>query len=189
MRVVSYLKRRMYMSKVTDRLKREDVPTEQTWDVTDLFANEEAWEKALGDLEGKVEEIVSFKNKLTSNAHTLLSALKTFEQFQENLIQVATYATLQISTDGTNNIHQSRMAKVYAEHAKLNAKIAFFESELLEIPANTLEQFYQDEPELKVYEKMLHDLLKKQQNMLEQNVEETLAAFGEQFDAPDIIFD
>ena len=177
------------MSKVTDRLKREDVPTEQTWDVTDLFANEEAWEKALGDLEGEVEEVVSFKNKLRSNAHTLLSALKTFEQFQENLIQVATYATLQISADGTNHIHQSRMAKVYAENAKLNAKLAFFESELLEIPTNTLEQFYQDEPELKVYEKMLHDLLKKQPYMLEPNVEETLAALGESLDAPYMIYE
>lgn len=184
-----YLERGIFMVESSIRLNRQEVPAEQTWDVTDIFANEQAWEQTLTQLETDAQAIVAFKTTLATDAATLLLALQTLEQFQEKLMQVGTYATLQISTDGANPDNQSRMAKVQAAYAKANAQIAFFDSELLEIPAETLEHFFQDTPDLEVYRKMLNNITKKKPYMLHPNIEETIAALGETLDAPYMIYE
>src|SRR5690625_6166997 len=158
---VFILERGIFMTKTTDRLKRQDVPAEQTWDITDLFADNEAWEHELESIKKDVKQVISFAKKLNTNGETLYKALKTLEQFQQRMIHIATYATLQISTDGTNSEHQGRMAKVSAVLAKIGAQLSFFESELLEIPKISLDQFLNDLPVLHVYQKLLNDIMKK----------------------------
>src|SRR5690625_5061632 len=162
---VFILERGIFMTKTTDRLKRQDVPAEQTWDITDLFADNEAWEHELESIQNDVQQVVSFATKLHTNGETLYEALKTLEQYQQHMIHIATYATLQISTDGTKSEHQGRMAQVSAVLAKIGAKLSFFESELLEIPKITLDQFFDDVPDLHVYQKMLNDIMKKKPNI------------------------
>lgn len=181
--------RGIFMTKITDRLKRQDVPAEQTWDITDLFADNEAWEHELESIQNDAQQVVSFATKLHTNGETLYEALKTLEQFQQRMIHLATYATLQISTDGTNSEHQGRMAQVSAVLAKIGAKLSFFESELLEIPKITLDQFFNDVPDLHVYQKMLNDIMKKKPYILAPNVEKTLAALGETLNAPYMIYE
>lgn len=179
----------MIMTKNTDRLQRQDIPKEQTWNITDLFINNEAWEQELDSIQNDVQQVVSFATKLGTNAETLHRALVTFEKFQQRIFHTATYATLQISTDGTNPEYQGSMAKVSAVLATIGAKLSFFESELLEIPQTKIDQFLEDEPNLQVYQKMLDDIMKKKPYALAPNVEETLSALGETLDAPYMIYE
>lgn len=173
---------------MTKRWKRSEVPVEQTWDLTDLFNSDEAWEDALQDLRESVKEVTTFKGKLATNAQTLLECLTTMENFEKKMIRVATYASLKSSADGSDPVNQANSAKVSTTLAHIGAQLSFVESELLTIPEKTIHQFLEEEQALETYRMMLEDILDKKPFTLSAETEEVVAALGEVHDAPYMIY-
>src|SRR5699024_9274672 len=171
------------------RLARQDVPTEQTWDLTDLFPSGKAWEKELAKVQEDVMNVTAFKGKLNKGAATLLRALEELEALQERLARVGTYAFLRISVDGANPETQAQAAKNAAAMAAIDAELSFFKSELLLMTADTIESFIAQEEKLQKYKKMLDDILEKKTFALAPDMEETLAALGEVHGAPKMIYE
>ncbi|HLR73950.1 MAG TPA: oligoendopeptidase F, partial [Virgibacillus sp.] len=174
---------------MAERLKRSDVPTEQTWDLTDLFTSHEKWEKELQAIQDDVHQVTQYKGKLGTDANTLLQCLTAQEEFQKRVIRVATYANLRSSADGADPDNQRDSAKVAAALAQISASLSFIESELLTISKETLQNFMSENPKLKTYQKMLDDVLEKKPYTFSPEIEETLAALGEVHDAPYMIYE
>lgn len=170
------------------RLTRSEVPTEQTWDLTDLFSSHGEWEKELEAVKKDITTVTDFKGKLAQDASGLLACLDTLSAYQERLIRVATYANLRSSADGSDPDNQRDMAKVSAALADIGAKLSFIDSELLTIPEDTIKQFLHQETKLQTYEKMLFDLMEKKTHTLAPEIEETLAAISEVHNAPQMIY-
>ena len=170
------------------RWHRSEVPTEQTWDLTDLFVSDEAWEKELSAVQEDVNEVAQYKNKLGTDAATLHACLSKLESFQERLIHVATYASLRSSADGSDPNNQRDSAKVASAMASIGTKLSFVDSELLTIPVETIEKFLKEEPQLLTYQKMLADIAESKPYTLTPEIEETLAALGEVHSAPYMIY-
>lgn len=168
----------------TKRTRRNEVPVEQTWDVTDLFATSADWENELQALVEDVSVVTQYKDKLGNDAKTLLSALQAQEAFSERLYRASTYATLLISADGSNPDYQAGAAKIAAAFANIGAQLAFFDSELLTIPKETIYQFVESETELFTYKKLLDDLIETGEHMLAPEIEGILAALDEVHSAP-----
>ncbi|MUV36573.1 Oligoendopeptidase F like protein [Lentibacillus sp. JNUCC-1] len=174
---------------MTQRLTRDQVPVEHTWDLTDLFQTHTDWEKELEALQKDVTTVTQFKGKLGESAQTLLEALQALEAYQKRLIRVGTYANLISSADGSDSENQAAAAKVGAAMAQISAKLSFFNSELLTVPADTLETYIKEKPELDTYKKMLDDVMEMKPYTLAPDIEETLAALGEVHDAPFMIYE
>lgn len=174
---------------MSKRLTRDDVSVEQTWDVTDLFADRLTWEAELVSIQEDVQTVTEYKGKLGDDAATLLGALKTLEAFQQRLVRVSTYAALQISSDGTNPENQAGSAKVAAAFAVIGAELAFFESELLTIPEEKINAFLEEEHGLQPYKKMLNDMMEKKPYTLAPEIEKVLASLSEVHDAPYMIYE
>ncbi|QGH33759.1 oligoendopeptidase F [Gracilibacillus salitolerans] len=174
---------------MSTRLQRSEVPNEKTWDLTDLFTSQEAWEKELEAIQSDVSEVTQYKGKLVSNATTLLKGLTAFENYQKRLIYVSTYAHLRASADGSDPANQRDAAKVASALASISAQLSFFQSELLTLSEEEMEQFLQEEEGLVTYKKLLTDTLEQKPYTLAPEMEETLAALGEVHDAPFMIYE
>ena len=74
-----------------------------------------------------------------------------------------------------------RSSKFSSTSAKVNSKLSFVNSELLELPVETLEEAMELSPDFKNY---LEKLIKKKEYQLHPEVEKTLAAFSSTFNAP-----
>ncbi len=175
------------MTAKNKRWTRSEVPTEQTWNLTDLFATEEDWEKELTAIQANVSDVTQYKGRL-NNAGNLLNCLVAMENFEKRLIRIGTYANLRASADGTDPKNQGDMSRVSAVMATLGAKLTFIESELLEYSMGVIEQFIANEPELETYRKMLEDIMEKKPFTLAPEIEETLAALGEVHSSPYMIY-
>lgn len=173
----------------TERMSRNDVPQEETWDLSDLFISRRDWEKELTAVQNDIDTVTQYKGKLGQDAKTLLAAAQAFEAYQKRLIRVATYANLRVSADGSDPENQADAAKVASAFADINAQLAFFESELLRMPKEKIERYIKDEPGLDTYRKMLHDMMDKKPYTLSPEIEETLAELGEVHDAPYMIYE
>ncbi|TRM11857.1 oligoendopeptidase F [Lentibacillus cibarius] len=173
----------------TKRKTRSEVPAEQTWDLTDLFASKEDWEKELNAIQANVSDVTQYKGRLTANAQNLLNGLQAYENFQKRLIRVSTYANLKSSADGSDPENQADSAKVASAMAAIGAKLAFVENELLQLTGEAIEHFISVEPALETYRKMLADILEKKPFTLAPEIEETLAALDEVHSAPYMIYE
>ncbi|QKY68523.1 oligoendopeptidase F [Lentibacillus sp. CBA3610] len=176
------------MATKAKRLTRSEVPEEQAWDLTDLFATKEEWENELSAIQANVSDVTQYKGRLTSSTENLLNGLQAQENFEKRLIRVATYANLKSSADGSDSQNQADSAKVSSVLAEIGAKLAFVENELLQLSNDAIEYFMSEEPELETYRKMLDDVLEKKPFTLAPEIEETLAALDEVHSAPYMIY-
>jgi len=170
------------------RWKRSEVPAEQTWDLTDLFPTTDDWEKELKSIQTDVAEVTELKGQLGSSATALLNCLHTADNFEKRIIRVATYASLRANADGSDPDNQKDSAKVSSALANIGAKLTFIESELLTLAPETIDQFIQEQPGLKTYQKMLYDIMEKRPYTLAPELEETLASLSEIHQAPYMIY-
>ncbi|GGA73670.1 oligoendopeptidase F [Ornithinibacillus halotolerans] len=170
------------------RLLRSEVPEEQKWDLTDLFATFEDWEKELQAVQEDITEVTKFQGKLGNDAKTLLECLQTLEAYEQRLVRVFTYASLKSSADGSDPENQRDSAKVSAAGASIGAKLSFVKSELLALPDGKIEQFLNEEENLKPYSKVLIDILEEKPHTLSPEQEEMLAALGQVHGAPYMIY-
>lgn len=172
----------------TQRKTRMEVPVEQTWDLTDLFSNQEAWVKEVQSIQNNVGTVTKYKGKLGQDEQTLLKCLQAAEALQKQIIKVSTYASLRSSSDGTNPSNQRDSAIVQAVLARVGAELSFLEPEILSIPTDKVQQFLERE-ELQPYKKLITDILDKKPYVLTPDIEGILAAFGEVHQSPYMIYE
>ncbi|WAA09228.1 oligoendopeptidase F [Fervidibacillus albus] len=173
---------------MTKRKKRSEVPVEQTWKLEDLFESNEAWEKALNEIEELIPSVTQYKGKLHEGAETLFNCLETKNSLSEKVILVATYANLRFSEDGSNPVNQANSGKLASVLAKLQTSLSFIESEILRLPDGIVEQYLEEHEGLQQYRIVLSDLLKKKPYMLNPETEEVLASLSEVHQAPYMIY-
>jgi len=171
------------------RLTRAEVPVELTWNLADLFPSAEAWEAAFASVEACLPTVTRFKGHLGEGAAVLLECLEAREALLEQYDRVATYARLRLAEDGTSPSHQAAFARAAALGARLGAALAFIPTELLSLPAGTLERYLAEEPNLEPYRKYLTDLAEQKPHTLSPETEEVLAALEEVTDAPYVIYE
>jgi len=176
------------MRAMKKRMTRAEVPIEQTWDLSDLFATEEEWEAALEQLQKEVHKVTQYKGRLGEGAQVLLACLDAEEELRQRMVRVSTYAYLRSSEDGTNPKNQANSSKVAAVMAEISAALSFIDSEILALPEGTLEEYLEREAGLETYRKNLTELLETRPHQLSPETEEVLAALGEVFEAPFTIY-
>ena len=165
-------------------LARADVPVAATWDLTDLFADEAAWEAEFQVVEAGHRALQAFQGRLHESAATLLQALCAVEDVQARLMRVATYANLRNAQDGTDAGHQAALARVQALYACAAAGSSFVDAEILAFPEGLLAAFRAAEPGLAGFDVHLDDLLAALPHRLGAEAERVLAALGEVLHAP-----
>lgn len=170
-------------------LMRSEVATELTWNLEDLFESEAAWSKELEAVANSVDTVTKYKGRLGENGKILLNCLVAKDALQERMMQVMTYAHLRQSVDGTNPEAQAASAKAGAVLSSIYAKLSFLESELLDLPEETLEKFIGEEPGLAEFQKTLSEAMERKPYRLSAEAEEVLAAFGEVHNAPYMIYE
>ncbi|MBD8069526.1 oligoendopeptidase F [Bacillus sp. PS06] len=163
---------------------RSEVPTEQTWNLSDLFETEAAWESELEAISNDLSTVTQYKGRIGESAKTLLDCLIARDKFSERVTRVMTYASLRQSADGTDPANQANSARVASLLSTIGASTSFICSEILELSNETMEAYIQEEPVLEEFSKTLNDLLETKPYRLSPEAEEVLAAFGEVLNAP-----
>jgi oligoendopeptidase F len=180
--------KRMGKSNMHTRLLRAEVPAESTWNLDDLFVQEDAWELEYQAVDDAGQALNVYQRKLADDAATLLSCLNTVESLRARLMRVSTFAHLRNAQDGTNPKYQAASARVSALQARVVASTSFVDSEILAFPIGLVEQFIASEPGLAAFEAYLNELLTLRPHRLDADTERVLAALGEVLNAPYMIY-
>ena len=170
------------------RLKRAEVAVDSTWNLSDLFGDEVAWEAEYQAVDEARLALAAYEGHLSGGAATLLACLDAMESVEARAMRVSTFAHLRNAQDGTNPQYQAAMARVSALHARVGASTAFIDSEILAFPDGLLERFMAAEPGLAGFAVLLNDLLELRPHRLGADTERVLAALGEVLHSPYMVY-
>lgn len=166
------------------RLSRNEVPVEQTWDLSALFESESAWANELESVQSLYKALTQYQGILVSTPQTLYTALTELESASIKLIQLGTYANLKQSEDGTNPKNQENSMKFAAVSTQALSSITFFESEITSMTETEYSTFFAEYPDLQVFKNYLDDIYKQKNHRLSAESEKVIASLGEVLNAP-----
>lgn len=169
---------------MNERLKRHEVDPKATWNLTDLFESKEDFLKALEDAKKNVENVKTYKGRLTVNASTLFEAIEALEQFIIRLSTLGTYTYLGQAVEGTCTEAQELSMTFGAAATSIQAELTFFDNEIMALTEDQYIGFFKDEPKLEVYRAYIENLYQQKKYKLSDDTEEALAALGEVTEAP-----
>lgn len=166
-------------------IHRNQVDPSKTWDLTDLFADSQTFEKALKTVEKKVEAFVEDYSGAIDTPVAIAECLIAYRQLAEDMSLLGTYAHLALSVDHTDGKNAMRRSQTLQKMAKMRSQLAFVESTLMATSDEGLREAATIDLGSKHY---LDNIIKDKAHALEPAVEKTLSAFGATFALPETVY-
>ena len=167
--------------------ERNEIPEEYTWDLRDIFPDDEAWFAEYRALLTVPEEIAAYMGTLGESAGRLLDWLKFSDEIGVRTEKLLGYASCKSDQDIADGGYQDMRSKAMACYVAIAGAASFSTPELLAIPDETLDRFYAECPALETYRRTLTQVRRMREHILSPAEEKLLAAAGEMAGAPDAI--
>ncbi len=166
---------------------RKDVELNDTWDLTKLFPNDEAWEIAFTDFESRIPGFEKFKGRLSESAATLRELLDYDSEVDRLGERMGNYAYLRTTEDQSNSDYQRMLGRFQNIATRAGEAASYIRPEILAIPDEQMRAFMES-PELELYRLMLERLIRYKPYTLGEKEEQLLAMQGEMAGATSKIF-
>ena len=120
---------------------RGETAQADTWDLSQLFAGDDAWNEALAEYEKMAERIPSFQGTLAQSAESLAAYLDFSRDFGILGERLYYYADLRQTEDEGAGAARTMCGKIVMAAAKAQAAAAWERPEILAIPERDMEAF------------------------------------------------
>ncbi len=162
---------------------RSHIDEKYQWDLSTVFATDDAWEAELASLDSDLENAKAYKGRLTASSNDLLAITESYLALSRRLEKLYVYASMKNDQDTTVAKYQEYQAKATAIYAKFSEIFAFYEPELMQLSKEAFEDFVAETPALSAYAHFFEQVFKRQPHVLSQAEEELLAGVQEIFGA------
>ncbi|QDU92974.1 oligoendopeptidase F [Lignipirellula cremea] len=157
---------------------RSEVPAADTWDLSQLYASEEAWEADFAKLQELIPGFAPFRGRLGESAAVLLELLVFDSQVDRLAERLGSYAFLKTTEDQANSESQRRVGRYQNLASKASEAASFIQPELMAIPDDQMQALLADET-LKDFRLALERSLRYKKYTLSEPEEKLLAMQGE----------
>ncbi|NLC05086.1 MAG: oligoendopeptidase F [Erysipelothrix sp.] len=165
-------------------IKRNDVPLEQTWDLTHIFKDEEAFQEAVDHMTDLAKQFKSnYEGKISQINETqeLVDVIESYQEIMTLYMHTSGYSYLATQTDMSDSKAQNRLGTISMLGSQVMSSLSFFESEL-----NVLDNdFLQQCAEKSKYRIFLEDIIKHKKHQLQPETEKVLQALQPVMSLPD----
>ncbi|MGB1926583.1 MAG: oligoendopeptidase F [Rubripirellula sp.] len=157
---------------------RDDVDVNDSWDLSSLYRDAEAWEKDFQHLDSLIPNFESYRGKLGESVETLVNALTFDSEFDRIAERVGTYAFLKTTEDQGNSDYQAMKARFQNLAVRAGQASSYMRPEIMAIPENAINEMLENE-ELERFRLQLQRLLRYRKHTLSDQEERLLAMQGE----------
>ncbi len=135
---------------------RNEAEERFTWDFSDIFADDAAWETAYRDADRMIDQIASIQGTLGNSAAAMKAGLDRVFAASEKAERVYIYSMLRLNADNGDAVYQAMHGRATNLTVKLSTACAFLDPEILSIDAKKLSDMQKD-PVLATYRHYLED--------------------------------
>jgi len=167
---------------------RDEISEAYKWDLNDIYANWQEWEKGLADLQAKMDKIIALKGTLGDGAEPLLNALSLQDDMNILAYRVYRYPQLTRDTDTRNQEISARLQQVQIMFARFGTATSWINPEILQIPWDTMKQWLDSTAGLAPYRFGLENLYRQQAHVLDEDKERLLSFYSQFNGTPQSIY-
>ena len=176
------------MSQQLTREEQERKYPNETWDLTTIFESDEAFEKALKEVESYLGKEEQFKGHLGDSAKTLYNALALEDEIGTQLEKVYVYAHLKQDQDTSNDKYTGFESRAHQLIIKISSAWSFLVPEILQIDEEKLESFIKSNDDLKRYAFELKLINEKRPHILDADKEKLLTQAQDALSTPENVY-
>jgi len=162
---------------------REEIEERYLWDLTDLFKDDDAWEKEFSNVKALAEQYKAYKGILTESSEILLAAIKLQETLSRSLTNVVTYARLKQDENTKLSTYQALVARSESLMTEVGEIMSFAVPEILKLDYETF-SILLEHPDLRMYTKHFQNLFRGKPHTLTEEIEGILAQTEEMAGVP-----
>ena len=124
-------------------------PNQITWDLTDLYQSQDAWNLQRKELIERVAKVKALSGTLAQNASSLADALDEISSLSKEVVRLYVYANLSSDTDLRNAEVRELLSLAAALYSDFQANTSFVNPELLKAGEDKILQYIHQEERLK----------------------------------------
>ena len=170
-------------------LSRESIDNKYKWNLSDIYANWESWEKDLENLKEIIKEIPTFETSITADEKKFIELIKLEEKIQRMIDKLYLYPYMLRDLDSKDVVAAEKMQiieHIYSEYSVISSWIV---PKILEIPKETMDKWIERNPELHEHRFGLSELYRLREHVLDKDKEKLLSYFSQYMGAVNDIYD
>lgn len=157
---------------------RAEAKKEFTWNFSDIFADDAAWEAAYKKAAEEVEKIPSLAGTLGKSVAGMKAAMDLITGVSQQVEVLYIYSMLRMNVDNGDPTYQAMNGRATNLLVRLSTVAAFVGPEILSIDEKKLAEMMAD-PALKTYRHALEDTDRMRKYTLDRHSEEMLAMLSD----------
>lgn len=167
---------------------RAEISDNYKWNLTGLYASDEAWREAFNQIQPKLDEVEKFKGTITQSATNLLKTLQYNSEISKESAKMYIYASMNSDLDTRNMKYTGMKQELQQLFSNFGAKAAFIEPEILTANWETIDGYIKQEPKLEEYRMGLQNMFRMKKHTLSEQEERIMALSGMVTNAPHAIY-
>lgn len=175
------------MSEVKKLRRRDEIPESDKWRIDKIYETTAKWNEELNKLKEEAPKLKDFEGKL-GNKEDLKAFLLLNEKLSRKLGKLYVYAHMRSHEDTSNPEMQSLVNKIDPYSAEFSSYTAYFVPEILSLKEGTIENFINEDKDLKQYKIYFEMILNEKPHILSKEVESVLASVSDCLGAPESIY-
>ena len=157
---------------------RAEAKKEFTWNFSDIFADDAAWEAAYKKAAEEVEKIPALAGTLGKSVGDMKAAMDLITGVSQQVELLYVYSMLRMNVDNGDPTYQAMNGRATNLYVRLSTVAAFVGPEILSIDEKKLAKMMAD-PALKTYRHALEDTDRMRKYTLDRHSEEMLAMLSD----------
>ncbi len=163
---------------------RNEISSSSQWDLTKIYINNDLWYKEYQEVELKAKNFNKFKGTVLNDPDTLLQVLNEYINISKSLSKLYVYSYMKSDEDTSNTYYQELKGKVDNLNKKISESTSFLIPELLAKDYSFVINFINQQPKLKVYQRMLEEIYRLKPYTLSDKDEKLLSSMSNILDNP-----
>ena len=160
-------------------MKRSEIDNKYKWNLNDIYASNEEWEKDFSKLQGLLPTVKDLKQGFADSAGSLASALQRIDELSLMCERLYVYAKMHRDEDNSNSLYQAMTDRAMSLYVAVSGEASFVAPALLEQSEETLEGYIKEDKALDPYAFMIRDVMRQKQHVLSEGEEKLLSMSGD----------
>ena len=145
------------------------------WDLTGVYANDEAWESALETAQAEITALPRLAGSLGDSSASLSAALNQISSLEKEIARLYVFTSLIFDSDQRDADAQARIGRSRTLYSNFEESISWLAPEILAIGDARIEAFISADETLAAHEFFLRDTLRSAPHTIDAKTEEILA--------------
>ena len=149
------------------------------WNLKDIYLSWDEWDKDLKRFKELVKEIPKFKGQAKKKAETYIELEEKIEEISRVLDKLYLYPYMLKDLDSTDEIASVKMQEIEMAYTDYAVDTAWIAPELLEVSEETMKEWIEKYPILKIREFPISEMYRLRKHILSEDKEQLLSHYGQ----------